>query len=203
MSLRFIRPCRPISARAPPPGAGWLHELKLDGYRLQIVKHRRDVGVFTRSGAEWTERLAAFADPFVTLECRSAILDGELVFPDKTGAADFRGLHRAMASSRHHELVFFAFDLLQRDGLDLRPLSLIERRRRLAWLIARSEIPCLHLVEAFDDGAKLLAAAEQHKVEGIVSKRRTSPYRSGMRSDWRKVKTVAWQEANRERWRIF
>ena len=182
-----------------PAGDAWLHELKLDGYRLQIIKDRREVRVFTRRGAEWTERLAAFADPFVALACRSAILDGELVLPDKTGAPDFRGLHRAVASSRHHELVFFAFDLLHRDGQDLRPLPLIERRRRLARLIGRSEIPCLHLVEAFDDGAKLLAAAERMQLEGIVSKRRAAPYRSGESNDWRKVKTVAWREANRER----
>ena len=135
-SLRFIRACSPIRATKPPAGDAWLHELKLDGYRLQIVKDRREVRVFTRRGAEWTERLAAFADAFVALACRSAILDGELVLPDKTGAPDFRGLHRAMASSRHHELVFFAFDLLHRDGQDLRPLPLIERRRRLARLIA-------------------------------------------------------------------
>src|SRR6476619_5439180 len=98
-ALRFIRPCSPVRAVKPPAGAPWLHELKLDGYRLQIVKDRRDVRVFTRRGAEWTERLASFADPFVSLECRSAILDGELVLPDKTGAPDVRGLHRAMASS--------------------------------------------------------------------------------------------------------
>jgi bifunctional non-homologous end joining protein LigD len=99
-----------------PASPAWLHELKLDGYRLQIIKDRREVRVFTRRGAEWTERLAAFADSFIALACRSAILDGELVLPDKIGAPDFRGLHRAMASSRHHELLFFAFDLLHRDG---------------------------------------------------------------------------------------
>ncbi len=202
-SIRFIRPCSPIRATKPPAGDTWLHELKLDGYRLQIVKERREVRVFTRRGAEWTERLAAFADPFVSLACRSAILDGELVLPDKTGAPDFRGLHHSMASSRHHELLFFAFDLLRRDGQDLRPLPLSERRRRLARLISRSDIPCLHLVEAFDDGAKLLATAERMQLEGIVSKRRAAPYRSGDCRDWRKVKTVAWREANRERWRLF
>ena len=199
MSLRFIPPCSPIRAPKPPTGGVWLHELKLDGYRLQIVKDQREMRVFTRPGAEWTERLTAFADPFVALACRSAILDGELVLPDKTGAPDFRGLHRAVASSRHHELVFFAFDLLHRDGQDLRPLPLIERRKRLARLISRSDISCLHLVEAFDDGAKLLATAERMQLKGIVSKRRAAPYRSGESTDWRKIKTVAWREANRER----
>jgi bifunctional non-homologous end joining protein LigD len=186
-----------------PTGAAWLHEPKLDGYRLQILKYRRDIRLFTRHGAEWTERLAAFADPFLALACRSAVLDGELVLPDKTGAPDFPGLHRAIASSRHHELVFFAFDLLHRDGEDLAPLPLSERRRRLARLVSRSEISCFHLVEAFDDGAKLLATAERMQLEGIVSKRKAAPYRSGESNDWRKIKTAKWLGANRERWRLF
>ena len=90
-----------------------------------------------------------------------------------------------------------------RDGQDLRHLPLTERKRRLARLIARSDIPCLHLVEAFDDGVKLLETAERMQLEGIVSKRRNSAYRSGECRDWRKIKTAAWRAANRERWRMF
>jgi bifunctional non-homologous end joining protein LigD len=82
-------------------------------------------------------------------------------------------------------------------------LFLEQRRRRLLRLLSRSEIPCLHLVQTFDDGAKLLEAAEQHGLEGIVSKRRGAAYRSGECRDWVKVKTSAWREANRERWRMF
>ena len=123
--------------------------------------------------------------------------------PGADGAPDFLGLQAAMGAGRQHELAVFAFDLLHRDGQDLQPLPLIERRRRLDRLLARSEIPCLHLVEAFDDGVKLLEAAERMQLEGIVSKRRAAPYRSGECRDWRKVKTVAWREANRERWRLF
>jgi bifunctional non-homologous end joining protein LigD len=99
--------------------------------------------------------------------------------------------------------VFFAFDLLHRDGEDLRPLPFADRRQRLVRLVSRSDIPCLHLVPSFDDGTKLLEAAEQHKLEGLVSKRRDARYRSGTSKDWRKVKTAAWREANRERWRMF
>jgi bifunctional non-homologous end joining protein LigD len=79
-----------------------------------------------------------------------------------------------MTSSRHHELVFFAFDLLHRDGQDLVPIPLTERRRRLTRLISRSDVPCLHLVEAFEDGAKLLELAERmrEEVEGTPSLRR-------------------------------
>lgn len=108
-----------------------------------------------------------------------------------------------MASSRHLELVYFAFDLSHRDGKDLRALPFIERRRRLGRLLARSDIACLHLVEAFDDGVKLLEAAARMQLEGIMSKRRGALYRSGECNDWRKVKTAAWRKENRERWRMF
>ena len=82
-------------------------------------------------------------------------------------------------------------------------MPLIERRQLLERLLSRAKVPCLHLVDAFDDGQKLLEAAEKHNLEGVVSKRRDAPYRSGECHDWVKVKTVAWREANRERWRLF
>jgi bifunctional non-homologous end joining protein LigD len=75
-----------------------------------------------------------------------------------------------------HELAVYAFDLLQVGGEDLRPLSLIERRRRMKRLLSRAKVPCLHLVEAFDDGQELLDAAERHGLEGMVSKRRSAPF---------------------------
>jgi bifunctional non-homologous end joining protein LigD len=86
---------------------------------------------------------------------------------------------------------------------DLRPQPLIERRQLLERLLRRAKVPCLHLVDAFDDGQKLLEAAEKHGLEGVVSKRRSAPYRSGECRDWVKVKTVSWREANWERWRLF
>ena len=97
----------------------------------------------------------------------------------------------------------YAFNLLHLDGGDLRPLPLIERRRRLKRLLRRAKVPCLHLVKAFDDGQELLEGAEHHGLEGVVSKRRDAPYRSGECRNWRKVKTTTWREANRERWRLF
>jgi bifunctional non-homologous end joining protein LigD len=99
--------------------------------------------------------------------------------------------------------VVYAFDLLHCDGRDLRPLPLLERRRRLERLLTRAEILCLRLVECFDDGVKLLEAAERLQLEGIVSKRLAAPHRSGDCRDWVKVKTVHWRATNRERWRMF
>jgi bifunctional non-homologous end joining protein LigD len=198
----FIKPCSPIAARTPPAGEGWLHEPKLDGYRLQVVKDGRQVRLYSRSGYDWTKRLARMAEALQAIPCRSAVIDGELVLPDKRGTPDFTGLAAALRK-RQHELAVYAFDLLHRDGRDLRPLPLLERRRRLERLLSRAEIPCLHLVECFDDGAELLAAAEDLELEGIVSKRLGAPYRSGDCRDWVKVKTAHWRNANQERWRAF
>jgi bifunctional non-homologous end joining protein LigD len=181
----------------PPGGPGWLHELKLDGVRFQVVKGGSQVRLYGRSGAEWTKRLPGFAAAFLDLRCRSAVLDGELVLPEEDGAPD--SLQSVVSEAQEHELVFFAFDLLHRDGTDLRPLSFAERRRRLVRLVSRSEIPCLHLVQTFNDGHALLAAAERHGLEGIVSKRRAAAYTSGQSTDWLRIKTVVWRAANRAR----
>src|SRR5436190_14486300 len=86
----------------------------------------------------------------------SAVIDAELCFLTGTGAPNFASLQLALRSRQHHKLTVFAFDFLQRDGIDLRPLPLYQRKLRLKRLVARSEVPCLHLVESFDDGAKLL-----------------------------------------------
>jgi len=91
--------------------------------------------------------------------------------------------------------------LPERTNIDAVPL--IERRLKLTELVARSDIHCLHVVQAFDDGVKLLEAAERHGLEGIVSKRQASAYRSGPSHDWVKAKTAAWRTANRDRWRAF
>jgi bifunctional non-homologous end joining protein LigD len=203
VALRFIPPCSPIRATKPPAGAAWLHEPKLDGFRLQIVKSGRQVRLYSRSGYDWNWRLARLAEALAGIACRSAVIDAELVFPASDGSPDFAGLQVAMTIGREHELAIFAFDLLHHDGVDLRPLPLSKRKDLLAALVRRSKVNCLHLVSTFPDGAKLLASAERLGLEGIVSKRRSAPYRSGECRDWRKIKTVAWREANRERWRLF
>ena len=120
-------------------------------------------------------------------------MDGELV----AVAEDGRPWFEATGSARHRHCLC-AFDLLWHVGEDLRPLPLTERQRRLAALLHGAS-PCLHVVEAFEDPIRLLAAVEKHGLEGIVSKRMDAPYRSGSRSGWIKVKTAAWREANQGR----
>jgi bifunctional non-homologous end joining protein LigD len=201
---KFIHPCVPTTAKAIPRGDAWLHEPKLDGYRLQIIKDERGVRLYSKGGNEWTKRLVLLAEVLAGIHCKSAVIDSELVFPTNEGHPDFRALRAAMGDrSRHHQLAVFAFDLLHYDGADLRSQPLIERRLQLTELVARTSVPCLHLVQGFDNGAKLFKAAEQHGLEGIVSKRVASAYHSGPSRDWVKIKTAAWRAANRERWRPF
>ena len=200
---KFVRPCIPTAAKAIPRGDAWRHEPKLDGYRFQIVKDGHALRLYSRNGYPYTTRLASLANALARIRCQSAVIDGELVLPARGGAPDFRGLHAVIGSDREHELAVFAFDLLHLNGDDLRPLPLIERRLQLAELVARSNVHCLHLVQASEDGAKLLEVVERQGLEGVVSKRQASAYRSGPSRDWVKIKTAGWRAANRERWRLF
>src|SRR6516162_4010294 len=172
LPLAFIRPCNPITAKTVPTDDAWLHEPKLDGYRLQVIKGGRTVRLFSRHGNDWSGRLPGLAEALRGIPARSVIMDAELCLPGIGGAPNFYGLPAAMRRGRQGELLVFAFDLLHRDGRDLRALPLIERRRRLERLLARADVPCLRLVEAFDDGVKLLALADRHGLEGVVSKRK-------------------------------
>ena len=108
-----------------------------------------------------------------------------------------------LRSAKPAELHVWAFDLLALDGKDLRKLPLEARQRRLRALVRRFDCPVLLHSEAFDDGQALLQVAEKHGLEGVVSKRRNAPYKSGACKGWRKIKTDAWRQVNRERWRLF
>jgi bifunctional non-homologous end joining protein LigD len=117
------------------------------------------------------------------ITCRSAIIDAELCLPGAGGVPNFCGLPAAMTRSQREQLTVFGFDLLHKDGKDLRSLPLLERRRRLERLLTRSDVSSLRLLEIFDDGSRLLALAERFRLEGIVSKRKLSAYRSGTSRD--------------------
>ena len=163
----FVRPCRPISARSAPVGDAWLHEPKLGGYRLQIIKTGRVVRLYSRNGYDWTKRLADLAGALGGISWRCATIDAQVVFPNAGSAPDYAGLQEAVADGRPHGLGVFAFDALHRDGRGLQPLPLIERRRHLEQLLASSTVPCLHLVEAFDDSVKLLGAASHRRRSSV------------------------------------
>ncbi len=201
----FIRPISPSSAIRPPQGDEWLHEPKLDGYRFQVVKNGRQVRLFSKSGAEYSSRLPAMVEAFAELPARAVVVDGELVLLNVDGTANFRELMVEMRKGAPDEarLIFYAFDLLHQDGIDLTGLPLLEHKRDLARLCRKAKVPFLKLVETFPDGQVLFDYACKYGFEGIVSKRLSSRYSSGPSRNWVKVKSPNWKRINANRWRIF
>ena len=186
--LAFIRPL--VSAVHPPKGDGWLHEPKWDGFRFQIIKDGSDERLHSKSGADYSNKLPRMRKTFAELPTNSAILDGELCLIDPAGGANFYRLMTQMRTRWPEEelLVFLAFDLLHQDGVDLRSLSLTERKRDLTRLYRGSHVPFLKQVETFPDGEALFDHCNQFGFEGAVSKRRTSGYSSGPSRHWVKTK---------------
>ena len=200
-AFQFIPPCSPIPAKAVPVGDGWLHEVKFDGYRVQVHKTGKDVTIYSRNGHVFTPRFETIAYLFRDLPAQSVVLDGEIVASDHRGVPNFARLH--LRSGSADGLHLWCFDLLALNGRGWRHQPLEKRQDRLQALLTRFDCPPIRASEAFADGVKLLQVAERMKLEGVVSKRRGTAYRSGDCHDWRKVKTTAWREANRERWRMF
>jgi bifunctional non-homologous end joining protein LigD len=181
----FIAPCIPTRAPRPPAGPGWVHEIKHDGYRLQVRREGGAVRLFTRRGYDWTARYPAIASTAGQLNARSFTLDGEAVVCGPDGIAIFDALHRHGTVS---EAMLYALDLLEIDGEDLRPLPLSDRKRRLAKLVGKRRLGIVLSDHTHDDGALVFQQACRMGLEGIVSKRLSAPYRSGPSRDWIKVK---------------
>jgi bifunctional non-homologous end joining protein LigD len=184
MSLAFIKPQLATAVDKPPPRAGWIHEVKHDGYRTILIIERGKTRAYTRNGFDWTERYQPIAR--AKLGCRSAMVDGEVIVQNKNGASDFDGLKSAIRW-RPHSLVFCAFDLLHLNGKDLRDQPLMERRAKLKELVP-SEAPFLFSEEFTGDAAAFFRACADHQLEGIVSKLASSKYRSGRSKTWLKTK---------------
>jgi bifunctional non-homologous end joining protein LigD len=202
--FRFIPPCSPIPAKEVPAGEDWVHEVKFDGYRIQAHKLGSRVVLYSRNGHDFTERFAWIAQLLRELPAKAAVLDGEVVASDADGRPNFARLYLSRWGRPGPAAIhLWAFDLLALNGRDLRPLPLVKRQASLQALLERFGCPAVSLSEPFDEGQAVLRVAERRGLEGIVSKRRDAPYRSGESRDWRKVKTAAWREANKERWRLF
>jgi bifunctional non-homologous end joining protein LigD len=181
----FVDPCIPSRALKPPLGAGWVHEIKHDGYRLIVRRDGDTVRLFTRRGHDWTKRYPRIAGVAGKLRARSFTLDGEAVVCGEDGVAVFEALHRRHKAG---DAILYAFDLLEFDGEDFRPLPLSERKARLARLLARKHTGVVLNEHTDEDGAVVFRHACRLGFEGIVSKRLTAPYRSGPSRDWLKVK---------------
>jgi bifunctional non-homologous end joining protein LigD len=189
----FVAPQLAKLVDRPPPGAGWGHEIKFDGYRLQLRVQEGKATLKTRSGLDWTAKFREIAKTAVGLPDR--IVDGEACALDEHGAPDFPALQAALSDGKTQDLVFFAFDLLLAEGRDLREQPLSDRKARLEALLGKTTEPRIRYVPHFQTGGDaVLESACKMSLEGIVSKRLSAPYRPGKGDDWVKSKCRAGHE---------
>jgi bifunctional non-homologous end joining protein LigD len=190
---RFVEPELAQLAEEPPAGDGWVHEEKLDGYRILALIEGGKARLLTRRGADWTAQYPAIAAALAALPVRSATIDGEVVAPSGNRPGSFQRLQQAMERG-DVALEYVAFDLLSLDGRDLRPEPLEARRTALARVVGRRRGP-IRLARRFDpaDGGVLEQACRAGH-EGVVSKRLDAPYESGRGTDWIKSKCSRRQE---------
>jgi len=177
----FIPPCLPSRADRPPSGPGWVHEIKHDGFRMMVRRDGAGVRLLTRNGHDWSPRYPQICEAACALKVRSFLIDGEAVACDGDG------------------MPLFAFDLLELNSQDLRREPLEVRKRQLATLLRNARLGLQfneHLEH--EDGAVIFRHACKMGLEGIVSKRLGSPYRSGRSKDWLKFKNPDAPAAKRE-----
>jgi bifunctional non-homologous end joining protein LigD len=184
----FIKPQLATLKTKAPKGDQWLHEIKYDGYRIQVHANRGRKKVYTRNGLDWTKRFSTIA---AALDIPGeAIIDGEVVVVHE-GRTNFSELQAELAAGRQDRLVYYAFDLLWRDG-DLRKLPQIERKQALLDLLGESDTPhpVLFSEHLIGDGQQMFEHAAKLNWEGIISKRADAPYHSERNENWLKIKAV-------------
>ena len=191
----FVPPCLPTKAVEPPSGEAWLHEIKHDGYRVIARKDGYRVRLHSRPGNDLTQRFPLIVETLARLRSRSCIIDGEAVACDDNGMPSFDRIRYR----RHDASVFlYAFDLIELNGDDLRREPLNTRKATLASVLRRAA-PGLRFNEHIEaNGPTVFAHACKMGLEGIVSKRKHSPYRSGRSPDWLKSKNPACEAVRRE-----
>ncbi|TIQ46741.1 RNA ligase family protein [Mesorhizobium sp.] len=188
--LRFIRPLESIQVETPPVSDDWLHEIKYDGFRTQLILDWAGARALSRNGHDWSKRYWPIVAASEMLPAKAFILDGEMIAPELDGTPNFHAIHSRMAWNAE-QLAFVAFDILHLDGEDLRTLSLIERKAKLWDLIKPAKGIIQYSDHVEGGGAAFFNAVEKMGLEGMVSKRRESTYRSGKLDSW--VKTKCWE----------
>ena len=191
----FVAPQLCTVVERPPGGEGWCHEIKFDGYRVQLRIEDGDAVLYTRKGLDWTDKFKAIASEAKSLP--DMLIDGEIVALDHNGAPNFSTLQAALSEGDSESLIFYAFDLLFAGGEDLRSLPLGERKARLKKLLEarKGKEKQIRYVEHFESGGDaVLQSACKLELEGIVSKKLDAPYRSGRSESWTKAKCRAGHE---------
>ena len=193
---RFVAPQLCKLVERPPAEGGWVHEIKFDGYRMQLRVAAGVATLLTRKGLDWSEKFPALIKSAAKLgDC---IIDGEVVALDHDGSPDFAGLQAALSAGKTDDLIFFAFDCLFGAGRDAREENLTSRKALLTKELEpldKAGAARIRFVDHFDmAGEAVLRSACRLSLEGVVSKRLAAPYRSGRGDDWVKAKCRAGHE---------
>ncbi|HEX5379777.1 MAG TPA: DNA ligase D, partial [Phenylobacterium sp.] len=183
---KFIEPQLTRSVEKPPGGPGWAHEIKFDGYRMQLRTEAGKATLLTRKGLDWSARFPEIVA--AGAELPDGILDGEVVALDQTGAPDFAALQAALSDRKTRDLVFFVFDQMFAGQEDLRALPLSERKARLQATLDEAPQIIRYVDHFVTAGDAVLKSACRMQLEGIISKRLDAPYRSGRGESWTKSK---------------
>ena len=187
----FVEPQLASLASHPPPGDAWVHEIKFDGYRLLARVDRGRVILKTRSGLDWTAKFPSVKKALEALPVVTALLDGEVTVETEAGTPDFAALQADLSEGRSDRFQYYLFDLLHLDGADLTGASLLDRKSALARLLVRDDGGLLKYSDHFTErGEVVLRHACRLSLEGIVSKLKNAPYRSGRSKSWLKSKCV-------------
>ena len=190
----FVPPCLAKLGTVVPEGPQWVHEIKFDGYRLQVHIEHGQVLLRTRTGLDWTARFGSLAAALQKLEVKSALIDGEAIVEDEAGAPSFSALVEALKSNQPGRIVFVAFDLLHLDGRDLTGWPLGERKELLRKCLQNDKARVRYSDHISGDGTKMFSEVCKLGLEGLISKRIDRPYRSGRNGDWRKTKCILTDE---------
>lgn len=193
----FIPPMMPTMALSPPVGPDWLHEVKLHGLRGQIHIENGSAILYSRNGADITKQFRAASSTILGIPVDSAIIDCELVACGSDGLPSSRPLNQVPTTC------LWAFDLLYLNRNCMTAIPLSDRKAALATLVAATNDPHLQFSGDFKDPIKLLQACQIMHLEGIVSKRQVSSYRSGRTRDWLMVKTENWHAPKPARREMF
>jgi bifunctional non-homologous end joining protein LigD len=199
--LTFVRPQLATLRVQPPAGDGWFHELKYDGYRIQVLLGDGSARLLTRNGKDWTRRYPTLASALAQLDADDAIIDGELIAVDEEGRSDFGTLQKAGGGGGEARLLYYAFDLLHLDGRSLVDEPLRERKRLLERLLTAGHGSVRYSDHIEGQGARVIRKACAMHLEGIVSKKADARYRSGRTRSWVKSKCTGNDEFVIAGWR--
>jgi bifunctional non-homologous end joining protein LigD len=191
----FVEPSLAFAADTPPISDRWWHEVKFDGYRIQARVDADEIKLLTRTGLAWTDRFSSVANAVAKLGLGSGILDGEIVVEDSAGISSFSELVNDLKNGRRDRFRYYVFDLLYLNGCDLRNVALADRKALLAAVLQRADANIIRLSDHFEiEGTKFFEHVSRLGLEGMISKRKDAPYRSGRSKDWLKSRCVFGQE---------